>query len=415
MSGRPRDSERGQATVEFALIFPVLILIVAGIIQFGLTFNFWITLNHDAGSGARWVAVDSLPNVTGSPTIPEYKQYIYDQILGAGLRNEVRPVPADLSNIKICYTPAVTSTASGPQVGDAVTVSLTAPDHKIKIPFLAAGIPAALTGKATMRIEQAPSNPDTYGPCTPDQMLGPTRQRALADERGAVLVLMTVALPVMFLLLAMAMDFGNWYIHTSQLQTRADAAALAAGLEYTSRFKDCPSSNERDRERRQAVRGYRAPPPHSTPGSTATWEWRCTTPPAPTPHPDGSSGYWTDVNVKDHVTSFFSGFGVINPTFHATARVKLDGGEHRERHPALRRRALCSSDLQGLQRSPILATTRIPLTESGDEWTAVPHARDLRAIDLPLRGIKVGCDRSLSDLRRSLRGPSRAGRSPSMG
>ena len=53
MRGRTGDGEHGQATVEFALIFPALIMIVTGIIQFGLTFNSWITMNHNAKTAAR--------------------------------------------------------------------------------------------------------------------------------------------------------------------------------------------------------------------------------------------------------------------------------------------------------------------------------------------------------------------------
>ena len=37
-----RRSEEGQAMVEFALVFPILLLLVMGIIQFGILFNNYV-------------------------------------------------------------------------------------------------------------------------------------------------------------------------------------------------------------------------------------------------------------------------------------------------------------------------------------------------------------------------------------
>lgn len=50
---RARD-DRGAAAVEFALILPVLLLLLLGIIQFGITFYQWIEMEHAAREGARW-------------------------------------------------------------------------------------------------------------------------------------------------------------------------------------------------------------------------------------------------------------------------------------------------------------------------------------------------------------------------
>ena len=48
--------------VEFALIlFPLLILVV-GIIQFGIALNYWLDMNRLANQGARWAAVNGWPN-----------------------------------------------------------------------------------------------------------------------------------------------------------------------------------------------------------------------------------------------------------------------------------------------------------------------------------------------------------------
>ena len=46
---------------EFALILPVFILIVAGLLSFGRAFFYWIEANHLANETARWAAVDRNP------------------------------------------------------------------------------------------------------------------------------------------------------------------------------------------------------------------------------------------------------------------------------------------------------------------------------------------------------------------
>jgi Flp pilus assembly protein TadG len=51
-------------------------------------------------------------------------------------------------------------------------------------------------------------------------------------ERGAVMVLVAVTLPVLALFVAFAIDVSHWFDYSRNLQNRADAAALAAGLEY---------------------------------------------------------------------------------------------------------------------------------------------------------------------------------------
>ena len=53
--------ERGVAMTEFALILPVFLLIVAGLLGFGRVFYYWIDANHLANEAARWAVVDRNP------------------------------------------------------------------------------------------------------------------------------------------------------------------------------------------------------------------------------------------------------------------------------------------------------------------------------------------------------------------
>jgi len=53
--------EDGQAMTEFALILPVFIFIVLGLLAFGRVFWYWLDANHLANETARWAVVDRNP------------------------------------------------------------------------------------------------------------------------------------------------------------------------------------------------------------------------------------------------------------------------------------------------------------------------------------------------------------------
>jgi TadE-like protein len=59
-----QDPESGQAMVEFALILIPLLILVVGIIQFGLALNFWLDMNRLSNQGARWAVVNAYPGCT---------------------------------------------------------------------------------------------------------------------------------------------------------------------------------------------------------------------------------------------------------------------------------------------------------------------------------------------------------------
>jgi Flp pilus assembly protein TadG len=67
-------NERGQTMVEFAIVLPVLCLLLFGAIQFGILFNSYVTLTDAVRAGARKAAVSR--QITG--TTPQ--QACIDQI-----------------------------------------------------------------------------------------------------------------------------------------------------------------------------------------------------------------------------------------------------------------------------------------------------------------------------------------------
>lgn len=61
-----KRKEEGAAAVEFALILPVLLLMIIGIIEFSLGFNAQLSLNQAAREGARNMAIHN--NATAAAT-----------------------------------------------------------------------------------------------------------------------------------------------------------------------------------------------------------------------------------------------------------------------------------------------------------------------------------------------------------
>jgi Flp pilus assembly protein TadG len=117
---RRRSRSRGQALVEFALVFPVFFLILAGLLDFGFLLYSRITLINATREGAR-AAVTQVDNAQGIPGL--VKSTIQTNATGLTL--------ADLSDSETCVakTQSNCDFASGgnpdPQSGDAVRVTTT--------------------------------------------------------------------------------------------------------------------------------------------------------------------------------------------------------------------------------------------------------------------------------------------------
>ena len=69
--------EDGQAYVEFALVLPILLLVVMGIIQFGTVFKDYIALTDSVRVGARQAAV-SRSIVDPNQRVPLVEQKMKD-------------------------------------------------------------------------------------------------------------------------------------------------------------------------------------------------------------------------------------------------------------------------------------------------------------------------------------------------
>jgi Flp pilus assembly protein TadG len=134
----------GISSVEFAIILPVLLLLVFGMIQYGL--GFWLTqvITNGAREGARYGIVVSDPPISDSEVMAQVSNYLNNS-----------GVDASLATIAVNYT------SGGSPVGYAactsgceVSVQVAMPTTNLVpalIPFNV--FPATLTAQAVMRHE----------------------------------------------------------------------------------------------------------------------------------------------------------------------------------------------------------------------------------------------------------------------
>jgi Flp pilus assembly pilin Flp len=131
-----RRDQEGAAAVEFALLLPLLVLLLFGMIEFGLAFNTRIQATNAAREAARRavVGIDNWGDLGGG--LPFWQ--VVRQEAGVG----------SISNCVLSTDPAV------PVIGGTLTVSFDYPLN-LRIPFMP-NPPSWQTGRAStsMQIEQ---------------------------------------------------------------------------------------------------------------------------------------------------------------------------------------------------------------------------------------------------------------------
>lgn len=75
MLAGPRDAQRSQGLVEFALVAPVLLLLLFGVVDFGRVIYIYATLNQAVHEGARTAIRDSAVLPTNSDVETVVKQH----------------------------------------------------------------------------------------------------------------------------------------------------------------------------------------------------------------------------------------------------------------------------------------------------------------------------------------------------
>jgi len=122
-------NNRGQALVEFALMLPVLMLLIIGMMEFGLIINQYMVVTEAAREGARSAAVGN-----SNTTIISVTKIAASQI--------------DTSQLTITISPTDTRVR-----GNSVTVTVGKPVAITTLlsPFFPAGF--TVQGVSTMRVE----------------------------------------------------------------------------------------------------------------------------------------------------------------------------------------------------------------------------------------------------------------------
>jgi Flp pilus assembly protein TadG len=139
---RDLRSEDGQTVLEFALVLPLLLVLVIGVANVAAAFNWWNDLNQIAGEGSRMAAVDK-KTVTVNGTS-------YD--LCNGLKQQ-----GDTTTLKNRMIVTVSYPDGGARTaGSAVKVEAKADfTWGNYLPnFIGHALTPTLTGTAVMRLEQ---------------------------------------------------------------------------------------------------------------------------------------------------------------------------------------------------------------------------------------------------------------------
>jgi Flp pilus assembly protein TadG len=102
------NDQRGTAVVEFALVAPILFLLIFGIFDFGRALNYYNQETQLVGLGARAAAVSRDPADTGAAS----GQNIQTELANTYAKGELQ------GKTQICITPA-----TAPAIGQPVTVT----------------------------------------------------------------------------------------------------------------------------------------------------------------------------------------------------------------------------------------------------------------------------------------------------
>ena len=104
---RFRRSQRGQSLIEFALIFPLLFLLVANVVNFGAFCFAWITVTDAARAGAEYLMLGGIS--VGGPSPPTAAQ------VTTLVTNDVVALPNKASlEVRVCTNNNGTTSCSGP-------------------------------------------------------------------------------------------------------------------------------------------------------------------------------------------------------------------------------------------------------------------------------------------------------------
>jgi len=118
-----RSDERGTALVEFAIVVPLLILLVCGTIDFGLIFGGYQSMENGVESASRVISLDQVtpsPNCTGGPS-PATANAVCNVVASLG---NLEGLNSNTLAVGICFVaPAATPSCGGATSAPGTSVS----------------------------------------------------------------------------------------------------------------------------------------------------------------------------------------------------------------------------------------------------------------------------------------------------
>jgi hypothetical protein len=161
----PFHNERGTALVEFALVLPLVLVLLLGMIDAGKAFNYWNDETHLANEAARYAAVNNSPDPNWALTAatkanPAYK--INTAVKNQSDSDELRQGGTDSISspgVNICIFFPNGTHPTGPKAlaGEPVKVVVTAKYNWLGylVGRRGGALPqSTLTATSTMRLEQ---------------------------------------------------------------------------------------------------------------------------------------------------------------------------------------------------------------------------------------------------------------------
>jgi Flp pilus assembly protein TadG len=150
--------ERGVALVEFALVLPLVLVLLLGMIDVGKAVNYWNDETHLANEAARYAAVYKNPGPQATLNQSIVNQADSTELKSGGSGSSSFPTAGDALQICIWF-PNNNNTADDPvrdhAVGDPVQVVVTAKYHWLGYLVGKGLLPTStLRATSTMRLEQ---------------------------------------------------------------------------------------------------------------------------------------------------------------------------------------------------------------------------------------------------------------------
>ena len=242
MSLSRRKRQESQALIEFALISPVLLLLLFGIIDIGRAVFYYDTLNHAAREGAR-AAVRASSTL---PTNNDVLNAVTQQMVGAPVSE-----PCPQGPVTSALPPGNTAWMYITEPNPPASIEIQPADERAWR-RVRGGLQRLLQRRQSGRRQRAAAgdaalqpDPDHAdhragdGQSHPDLGVGDLPDRVLMmRQRGQAIVLIALMLGVVVGMAALAIDGSRAYAVRRDLQAAVDAAALAAAdnMQQTGSF-----------------------------------------------------------------------------------------------------------------------------------------------------------------------------------